>query len=109
MKQEGRVVLINEQRGFVAVEIESGEVSVVELLGCERVELSDQIVGYLDEAGGQSLYNETRDEELSAYIHESGWTFEEAQDAYFSTSTHMNKYVQHQSKEDGQLQEQGSW
>lgn len=86
MKIEAKVIVINEEKGFVAAATDQGELTVFEPLGCEKIALGDVVFGYLDECGTQSLYNETRDEQLSVYIFEYGCLWNEAHERYFESS-----------------------
>ncbi len=68
---KGEVILINYQKGFIAIQTDYG-VSVVELLGSYDVEIGDIISGNLDDCGGEDLFNITQDEEMDTYIQATG-------------------------------------
>jgi hypothetical protein len=73
----GRVVGINCNKGFIAIDTGSG-ISVVELLGGYDVEMGDKISGDLEALGGESLYNISQQEEMDTYIQGVGCSRESA-------------------------------
>ncbi len=58
----GSVKFINSKRGMVAVQIDSGDFTIFEILGSCEVNLGDEIVGKLDSLGSETLYNRTINE-----------------------------------------------
>ena len=64
----GKVRAINNQKGFIAVETDSNEFSVIELLGGYEVEIGDVISGDLETLGGEEVINKTQDEEMDVFI-----------------------------------------
>jgi hypothetical protein len=67
----GKVRAINQQKGFIAVETDSNEFSVFELLGGYDVEIDDVISGDLESLGGETVINKTQSEELDVFIQDS--------------------------------------
>ena len=51
----GKVRAINQQKGFIAVETDGNEFSVIELLGGYDVEIGDVISGDLESLGGKTV------------------------------------------------------
>ena len=64
----GKVRAINQQKGFIAVETDSNEFSVFELLGGYDVEIGDVISGDLKSLGGETVINKTQSEEMDVFI-----------------------------------------
>ena len=85
MKTEAKIIVIQNDVSLVAAETLTGDVTVFEMLGCETIALGDIIDGYMDEWGNQTLYNVTRDETFSVYVHEYGCSVESAIERYFTS------------------------
>lgn len=64
----GSVKFINSKRGMVAVQIDSGDFTIFEILGSCEVNLGDEIVGKLDSLGSETLYNRTIHERFEVYV-----------------------------------------
>ncbi len=64
----GKVRAINQQKGFIAVETDSNEFSVFELLGGYAVEIGDVISGDLESLGGKTVINKTQSEKMDVFI-----------------------------------------
>lgn len=64
----GTVVLVNPRNGFVVVEVEAGDYTVVEMLGGYAIEVGDVVSGNLHSNGGEDLRNQTQQETMSVYI-----------------------------------------
>lgn len=68
---QGKVIIINNRKGFIAVQTDYG-VTVIELLGDYNIELEDIISGDLESCGSEDLFNMTQDEEMNTYIQATG-------------------------------------
>lgn len=66
--KKGKVIDINKKRGYIAVKIEDGDCSVIELLGGHDVKMNDIISGNLEFIGGEKLFNESQHERMSVNI-----------------------------------------
>ncbi|MBA7577804.1 hypothetical protein ES708_19659 [subsurface metagenome] len=64
----GKVRAINQQKGFIAVETDGNEFSVIELLGEYGVEIGDVISGDIESLGGETVINKTQSEEMDVFI-----------------------------------------
>jgi hypothetical protein len=64
----GTVELINSVRGMVAVQCESGDYTVFELLGDYSLDIRDKVAGNLDTNGGEELVNRTTGERMDVFI-----------------------------------------
>ncbi len=64
----GKVRAINQQKGFIAVEIDGNEFSVIELLGEYGVEIGDVISGNIESLGRETVINKTQLEEMDVFI-----------------------------------------
>jgi hypothetical protein len=62
---KGKVVNLNGD--LCAVEISTG-IIVFEILGAHSTEIDDIISGELENLGGESLFNETKDENIDTFI-----------------------------------------
>jgi hypothetical protein len=69
---KGTVVGINHRKGFIAIRIDDGDITVAELLGDYDVELRDRIRGDLEALGGEYFYNLTKQEELDVFVQGTG-------------------------------------
>ena len=67
---DGTVVLVNQRKGFFAVEVGagSGDFTVVELLDSCEVAVGDIVSGDLHSHGGEELMNKTQRQSMSVYI-----------------------------------------
>jgi len=65
---KGIVVLANHRRGMYAVQIESSDITVFEILGSPEPELGDVLTGSLDDSCADSFYNQTRGEKLDIIV-----------------------------------------
>lgn len=74
---KGKVVNINGD--FCAVEISTG-ITVFEILGAHSTDIGDTISGNLENLGGESLFNETKDEHIDTSIGDIHCTDEFAND-----------------------------
>lgn len=63
---QGRVAILNHNRGMYAVELSDGSYSVFELLDTNEINQEDVISGSLDEEGDCTLNNLTENEEFDA-------------------------------------------
>lgn len=72
--KKGKVIDINRKKGVIAVEVEDGEFSVIELLGGHDVKMNDIISGNLEFLGGAKLYNESQKESMSVNIQSASCT-----------------------------------
>jgi hypothetical protein len=52
---KGTIVVINEQRGMVAVQTENNDFSVFELLGGDSIELGDEVIWKNDTSLGSTI------------------------------------------------------
>ena len=64
----GVIELINHNQGMIAVSTESGEFSVLELVGGYTPELGDVICGNLESLGSEEVRNHTQEEIWDVYI-----------------------------------------
>ena len=64
---KGTVIAVNQQKGFIAVQLDGG-ITVIELLGGYEVSVGDIICGNLEDHGGETLRNVTENEDMDAYI-----------------------------------------
>lgn len=64
----GTIKAINQDKGLIAVETNSGEYSVIELIGGYNVEIDDIISGVLESLGRKTVMNETQSEEIDVFI-----------------------------------------
>lgn len=65
---KGSVTMINPQKQFLAVKLDSGEYSVVEVLEAELPELGDILSGSLESLGGETLLNVTKGEQIEVFL-----------------------------------------
>ena len=68
---KGTIIMINEKRGFIAVQTKC-DISVIELLGGYIVELEDVVSGDLESEGSDEIMNITQDEEMDVFIQATG-------------------------------------
>lgn len=74
----GTVRIVSSQTGFVAVETERGY-TVLEPLSGEPIEVGDVITGNaLEKLGGATLWSETRQEEVRAFVQDVYGSLERA-------------------------------
>jgi len=64
----GKVRAINHKEGLIAVETDSNEFSIIELLGGYDVEMGDIISGDLESLGSETVINKTQKEEMDVFI-----------------------------------------
>lgn len=64
----GKVCAINQQKGLIAVETNSNEFSILELIGGYDVEIDDIISGDLESLGSETVINKTQTEEMDVFI-----------------------------------------
>ena len=76
---QGIVKGINNRKGFIAVETDSGEYAVLELLGGYDVEIGDVISGPLESLGEEEVINLTQSEEMDVFIQEIYCNLQSAQ------------------------------
>lgn len=63
----GRVIGINNRKGFIAVDTGNG-ITVIELLGGYEVDMDDTVSGDLEAHGGETIINETQNESMEVFI-----------------------------------------
>ena len=63
----GKVALLNPKRGMAALITENGEYTTFEPLGYD-VELGDIVTGDLESVGGETWFNETKDEKIEVMV-----------------------------------------
>lgn len=90
MKTKAKVVLIQDDSGMVGVQTVTGDITVFELLGCEKVRLGVVLIGYWYELDNQVVHNESRDQKLEVFIHECGCEREEVNARYFKVRTNAS-------------------
>lgn len=72
---KGIVKMINPKRGMIAVEVDTNDLTVVEILEITcAVEIGDVISGNLDSHGGEKLVNLSKNEKMDVFIQGSGCT-----------------------------------
>lgn len=76
--KKGKVIIVNKKKGFIAVKIKDGEISVIELLGGHEVGMDDIISGNLEFIGSGKLVNESRNEKMSVFIQDVSCTKSDA-------------------------------
>jgi len=65
---KGAIRLINNKKGMIAVEVDDGDYTIVELL-CEcSPEVGDEVAGNLHSTAGETIRNITQQEDWSVYI-----------------------------------------
>ena len=74
---KGEVVNLNGD--LCAVEISTG-ITIFEILGAHSTGIGDNISGNLENLGGESLFNETKDEYIDTFIEDCHCTDESAND-----------------------------
>ena len=84
MKIKARVIFTRSSTGLVAIQTSTDSITVFELLGCEQVNAGDILSGNLEELYNQEIYNETRDEDLTIFVHECGLSLQEAVVKHFA-------------------------
>lgn len=66
---KGIVKKINPQRGIIAVEVDTNDFTVIEILEMScAVEIGDVISGNLDSHEGETLINLSKNEKMDVYI-----------------------------------------
>lgn len=65
---KGVIVAMNRRKGFYAVRVDDGGITVFEMLDSHEPEVGDVISGRLDVHMGERLYNETQRERFDVYI-----------------------------------------
>lgn len=68
----GKIVAINRKRGFINVQVDHGDYSVIELLGGYDPELGDVISGNLSSCGHGIILNETQLEQMDVVVQAHG-------------------------------------
>jgi len=84
MKTKAKVILVCKDTSMIAAETATGEIAVLELLGCEKVRVGNVLLGYWSELDNQVIYNESRDTHLEVFIHDSGLEFDVIKKQYFT-------------------------
>ena len=84
MKTKARVIFTRSSTRFVSAQKINGSITVFELLGCEQVSFGEVLRGALDELGNQDIYNETRDEGLSVFVHERDLSVQDGVENHFA-------------------------
>lgn len=84
MKTRARVVLVCELTSIIAAETPSGDITVLELLGCEKIRLGDVLAGYWTELDNQVVYNKTRDKHLEVFVHDNGCELDDVKKRFFT-------------------------
>lgn len=74
----GIIRAINYNRGIIAVEVDGGDYTIVELCGDYDVNIEDVITGDLESSGGETLFNKTNNEKMDTFIQDHGCTFQQA-------------------------------
>ena len=78
---KGIVKFINPTRGIIAIEVESNDITVAEVLESTcSVEIGDIITGNLDNHEGKELLNITKDETMDVFIQGINCTPQSARD-----------------------------
>lgn len=80
---QGRIAVLNHNRGMYAVQLSDGNYAVFELLDSNELSAGDVISGALDEHGGCTLRNLTEDEEFEAFVEQIGTGLEQAKKGAF--------------------------
>ena len=66
---QGIVKMINPTRGMIAVEVDTNDFTVMEILEASSdVEIGDTISGNLDQHAGETVTNLTKNEKMSVFI-----------------------------------------
>lgn len=76
---QGIVKGSNINKGFIAVEVNPGEYSILELLGGYDVEIGDVIAGPLESLGEEEVINITQSETMDVFIQEIYCNLQSAQ------------------------------
>lgn len=69
---KGIVIMANHHRGMYAVQVEGGDITVIELLGSPEPNPGDILIGGLDDSCTETLYNQTQGEEIDITIQALG-------------------------------------
>ena len=85
MKTKAKVILGGENASIVAAKTVSGDITVLELLGCEKIRLGDVLIGYWTELDSQVVYNESRDQNVNVFILDYCCELDDVQQRYFSS------------------------
>lgn len=84
MKTKAKVIRAGGNTSFVAVETANGDIAVFELLGCEKISLGNILIGYWNELDIQVIYNESRAQQLTVFVHDCGCELDLVQKQYFT-------------------------
>ena len=85
MKTKAKIILVSENTSILAVETANGDITVLELLSCEKVALGDVLIGHWTELDNQVVYNDSRGENLAVFVHDCGCELEAVTQQYFTS------------------------
>lgn len=68
----GIVIGINLYSSRIAVKVDSGDISILEVEDTSEFEINDVIYGALEQEGDNLIFNKTDDAEQSVYIQATG-------------------------------------
>jgi hypothetical protein len=83
MRTKAKVILVCRDTSIIAVKTLSGDITVLELLGCEKIKRGDVLIGHWTELDNQVVYNESRDEPLEVFVHDCGCELDAVMKQYF--------------------------
>jgi len=75
---KGTIELIGPRQGMIGVRTDKDHFSVLELLGGYSPEMGDVLSGELENMGGETVRNETQDEDWDVYIQDKWGSRESA-------------------------------
>lgn len=84
MKTKAKIILVSENTSVLAVETANGDITVLELLSCEKVALGDVLIGHWTELDNQVVYNDAHGENLAVFIYDCGCQREAVTQQYFT-------------------------
>jgi hypothetical protein len=80
----GTVIGINPKTSLIAVRIDSGDISILEVEDTSEFEINDVLYGGLEQEGDNLIFNKTGENEHDVYIQATGCNFETAHSFLFS-------------------------
>ena len=72
LNTHGTVIGINPKTSRIAVRIDCGDISILEVEDTSEFEINDILYGGLEQEGGNLIFNKTDDAEQSVYIQATG-------------------------------------
>jgi hypothetical protein len=81
----GTVISINLYTSRIAVKVDSGDISILEVEDTSEFEINDIIYGALEQEGDNLIFNKTDENEHDVYIQATGCNFRTAHSFLSST------------------------